>query len=48
MIALGYSLLAKVVMEDALVGEKMKQSLSAKEIELLDKTVLVMKYNLKN
>lgn len=48
MTELGNSLLAKVVIEEALVGEKMKQGLSAKEIELFDEIVLAMKHNLKN
>ena len=46
--SLGKSLLAKVVIEEDLVGEKMKQGLSAKEIELFDKVALTMKHNLKN
>ncbi|MGF1715998.1 MarR family winged helix-turn-helix transcriptional regulator [Photobacterium chitinilyticum] len=46
--SLGESLLAKVATEETLVGDIMKQGLSAKEIELFDKVVLAMKHNLKN
>ncbi len=48
MTALGNSLLEKVVIEEALVGKKMKQGLSAKEVELFNKIVLAMKHNLKS
>lgn len=48
MTTLGKSLLEKVVIEEALVGDKMKQGLSEKEVELFDKIVLTMQHNLKN
>lgn len=45
---IGDSLLAKIAMKETLVGEKMKQGLRDKEIELFNKIVLAMKHNLKH